>query len=114
MATGTITNTYVTPTTGSATIGSNISSSSYINYSQFGKMVVFSGTIITTAAISAGAVIMTGMPSASVVNAAIRATNNNSANSYYDLLIDYTSLKAGGAGLPNGASIRVVGAYLTT
>lgn len=95
--------------TGTAYAATNVSGS--LAWHKIDNIVVFSGTLATTAAISAGGALATGLPSAYTTNPAVVATNNNAASSYYNLLLNGNRLNAGAA-IPSGASLRVTGSYL--
>ena len=98
----------------SATIASGLSGEVY--YMHFGRLCVVSGIVNTTGALSAGAVLVTGLPSiyTNAGNFALRATNNSSASENVDLYFSADGEIRNRFALSSASrSLRFCTAYLT-
>lgn len=102
--------TNIATTLNSATLASGVTGGLY--YVKLGRIVVFTGSLATTSASSAGTILASNMPSPRFVNISFRGLNNNAASSFYDCYIDNTgALRI--VATTAGVSLRVAGGYIS-
>ena len=102
--------TNIATTLNSATLASGVTGDLY--YIKLGRIVVFTGSLATTSASSAGTILASNMPSPRFVNISFRGLNNNAASSFYDCYIDNTGAFRIVA-TTAGVSLRVAGSYIS-
>ena len=91
-----------------------VTGSGTCQYIQFGKIVVFDGTIATTGALTNGVVLANGLPPNHTNNSAFYAINNNSATEISGVYINNTGeLRLRGAHSSASRSFRISGAYIS-
>ena len=93
-----------------ATLASGVTGALY--YVKLGRIIVFTGSLATTSASSAGTILASNMPSPRFVNISFRGLNNNAASSFYDCYIDNTGAFRIVA-TTAGVSLRVAGSYIS-
>ena len=81
-----------------ATINTGASIGGTCTYIQAGKIVVVTGSVTVPSGTAASTVLVSDLPTAVSGNMGVRATNNNAANSYYDMIL------TSGGGLRLGAA----------
>ena len=68
-----------------------VSNSSWVRYVKFGKIVVVTGAIATSTSLSAGAILVEGLPLIFSANATFELNDNNSSSTYLRAYINNDS-----------------------